>query len=148
MAVSVFIGVIGNAMTKAGVLPTLKDPETIILVVADLISKHGVLATIIAGAAGISDTSKLGRVAVKVLLVYAVTTGIAVACGLLFAGIIQPGMGLDLSTEGLQAKEVVAPPLVKTLLAIVPINPMQAMAEGSMLQIIFFAVIFLSLIHI
>ena len=67
---------------------------------------------------------------------------IAVACGLLFAGIIQPGMGLDLSTEGLQAKEVVAPPLVKTLLAIVPINPMQAMAEGSMLQIIFFAVIF------
>ena len=36
-------------MTKAGVLPTLKDPETIILVVADLISKHGVLATIIAG---------------------------------------------------------------------------------------------------
>lgn len=63
---------------------------------------------------------------VKVLLVYAVTTGIAVACGLLFAGIIQPGMGLDLSTEGLQAKEVVAPPLVKTLLAIVPINPMQA----------------------
>ena len=36
MAVSVFIGVIGNAMTKAGVLPTLKDPETIILVVADL----------------------------------------------------------------------------------------------------------------
>ena len=49
MAVSVFIGVIGNAMTKAGVLPTLKDPETIILVVSDLISKHGVLATIIAG---------------------------------------------------------------------------------------------------
>ncbi len=49
MAVSVLIGVIGNAMTKAGVLPTLKDPETIILVVADLISKHGVLATIIAG---------------------------------------------------------------------------------------------------
>ena len=38
-----------GAMTKADVLPTLKDPETIILVVADLISKHGVLATIIAG---------------------------------------------------------------------------------------------------
>ena len=101
-----------------------------------------VLATIIAGAAGISDTSKLGRVAVKVLLVYAVTTGIAVACGLLFAGIIQPGMGLDLSTEGLQAKEVVAPPLVKTLLAIVPINPIEALSKGNMLQIIFFALLF------
>ena len=89
-----------------------------------------VLATIIAGAAGISDTSKLGRVAVKVLIVYAITTGIAVAAGLLFAGLIQPGLGLDLSTEGLKAKEVVAPPLVQTLLAIVPINPMEAMSKG------------------
>ena len=101
-----------------------------------------VLATIIAGAAGISDTSKLGRVAVKVLIVYAITTGIAVAAGLLFAGLIQPGLGLDLSTEGLKAKEVVAPPLVQTLLAIVPINPMEAFSKGSILQIIFFAIMF------
>ena len=101
-----------------------------------------VIATIIAGAAGISDTSKLGRVAGKVLLVYAVTTAIAVAIGLLFANLIQPGLGLDLSTDGLVAKAVKAPSLTDTLLNIVPINPMEAMANGSMLQIIFFAVIF------
>ena len=101
-----------------------------------------VIATIIAGAAGISDTSKLGRVATKVLIVYAITTAISVTIGLLFAGAIQPGMGLDLSTEGLQAKAVTPPKLVDTLLAIVPINPMDAFAKGNMLQIIFFAVIF------
>lgn len=59
-----------------------------------------VLATIIAGAAGISDTSKLGRVATKVLGVYALTTAIAVLFGLLFAQWIHPGVGLDLSMEG------------------------------------------------
>mgnify|MGYP005872703597 CR=1 FL=1 len=143
MMIGLALGIVVGALVDSSFAQTWLQPlgdlfiRLIRMVVVPL-----VLATIIAGAAGISDTSKLGRVAVKVLLVYAVTTGIAVACGLLFAGIIQPGMGLDLSTEGLQAKEVVAPPLVKTLLAIVPINPMQAMAEGSMLQIIFFAVIF------
>ena len=101
-----------------------------------------VVATIIAGAAGISDTSKLGRVATKTLICYALTTAVAVAMGLAFASFIQPGVGLDLSTEGLAAKAVEAPPLTQTLLNIVPINPMQAMSEGQMLQIIFFAVIF------
>ena len=61
---------------------------------------------------------------------------------MIFASVIQPGVGLDLSTEGLKAKEIVPPPLVDTLLNIVPINPIEAMAKGSMLQIIFFAVMF------
>ncbi len=101
-----------------------------------------VVATIIAGSAGISDTSKLGRVAGKVLVVYAVTTAIAVTIGLFFANIIQPGVGLNLSADGIAAKTVAAPKLSETLLNIVPINPMEAMATGSMLQIIFFAMIF------
>lgn len=101
-----------------------------------------VIATIIAGAAGISDTAKLGRVAVKVLLVYAVTTAIAVTFGLVFANFIQPGMGLDLSTEGLSVKAVTPPKLTDTLLNIVPINPFEAFAKGNMLQVIFFAVLF------
>ena len=49
MFVAVFIGVIGNAMSKVGVIPTLEDPETIIIVVAGVISQHGVLAAIVAG---------------------------------------------------------------------------------------------------
>ena len=49
MVIAVFIGVVGNAMSKAGVIPVLDDPETIILVVADLISRHGFLAAIVAG---------------------------------------------------------------------------------------------------
>lgn len=143
MMIGLVLGIVVGAIVDSSFAQTWLQPlgdlfiRLIRMVVVPL-----VLATIIAGAAGISDTSKLGRVAVKVLIVYAITTGIAVAAGLLFAGLIQPGLGLDLSTEGLKAKEVVAPPLVQTLLAIVPINPMEAMSKGSMLQIIFFAVIF------
>ena len=49
MAVAVFIGVIGNAMSKKGVLEILDDPETIIIAIAQLISENGFLAAIVAG---------------------------------------------------------------------------------------------------
>ncbi len=49
MTVAIFIGVIGNAMTKVGSLPELQDAETVIITIADLISKHGVLAALVAG---------------------------------------------------------------------------------------------------
>lgn len=49
MAVAVFIGVVGNGMTKAGALEQLADSETIIVRIASLISEHGVLAALVAG---------------------------------------------------------------------------------------------------
>lgn len=101
-----------------------------------------VFATLVAGAAGISDVSKLGRVAIKALVIFMVTSAIAVIFGLLIANIIDPGIGLTLSTEGLKAAQVKAPSFVQTLLDIVPINPMEAFAKGSILQIIFFAIMF------
>ena len=143
MMIGLALGVVVGALVEQETAKTFLQPlgdlfiRLIRMVVVPL-----VLATIIAGAAGISDTSKLGRVATKTLICYALTTAVAVAMGLIFASFIQPGVGLDLSTEGLAAKAVEAPPLTQTLLNIVPINPMQAMSEGQMLQIIFFAGIF------
>ena len=49
MAVAVFIGVVGNGMTKAGTLEELADAETIIVRIASLIAEHGVLAALLAG---------------------------------------------------------------------------------------------------
>ncbi len=143
MMIGLALGVIVGAVVDSQFAHTYLQPlGTLFIRLIRMVVVPLVVATIIAGAAGISDTSKLGRVAGKVLIVYAVTTAIAVAIGLLFANLIQPGLGLDLSTDGLVVKAVKAPSLTDTLLNIVPINPMEAMANGSMLQIIFFAVIF------
>ena len=143
MLIGLVVGIIVGALVDTGFAQTWFKPlGDLFIRVIRMVVVPLVIATIIAGAAGISDTSKLGRVALKVLLIYAITTALSVAVGLIFATVIQPGVGLDLSTEGLKAKQVVPPPLVQTLLDIVPINPMEAMAKGSMLQIIFFAVMF------
>ncbi len=51
MAIAVFIGIMGRALSLEGILPTLSgsDSETIIVLIADMLSKHGTLATVLAG---------------------------------------------------------------------------------------------------
>lgn len=101
-----------------------------------------VFASLVAGAAGMGNAAKLGRIAVKTLVYYLATTAIAVGLGLLFANMIDPGVGLNMSVEGLKAKEVAPPSFWTTILNIVPMNPAQALAEGNLLQILFFAIMF------
>nr|WP_277998806.1 dicarboxylate/amino acid:cation symporter [Moorella sulfitireducens] len=101
-----------------------------------------VVSSLIAGAAGMSDATKFGRVAVKILVYYFFTTAVAVTLGLIVANIVHPGLGVNLSTTGLKAQNVTPPSMVQTLLNIVPINPVESMAKGDLLPMIFFAIIF------
>lgn len=143
MFIGLILGVIVGALVDTQFAQTYLQPlGTLFIRLIRMVVVPLVIATLIAGAANISDVSKLGRVAVKILICYAGFTAVAVICGLLFAQWIDPGVGLSLTTEGLKAKAVTAPPLVETLLNIVPINPMEAFSKGAMLQIIFFAIMF------
>jgi DAACS family dicarboxylate/amino acid:cation (Na+ or H+) symporter len=143
MLIGLVLGVIVGAVIDAEIGKTYLQPfGTLFIRLIRMVVVPLVIATLIAGAANIADISKLGRVAVKILLLYAAGSALAVIFGLFFANVIDPGVGLNLSTEGLSVKKVTPPPMVQTLLNIVPINPMEALSKGSMLQIIFFAIMF------
>ncbi len=101
-----------------------------------------IVASLVTGAASMGDLSKLGRVSIKTILYYILTTAIAVSIGLLVANLFNPGAGLNLSVEGLNVRKVSPPNAISTLLNIVPMNPIQAFAEGKFLQIIFFSIFF------
>ena len=97
-----------------------------------------VLSSLVVGSASTGDVGKLGRIGIKTLIYYLVTTALAVILGLFLANLINPGHGLSIPLDSTaEARE--APSIVETLLNIVPTNPIQAMAEANMLQIIFFA---------
>ncbi|MBS4961275.1 MAG: dicarboxylate/amino acid:cation symporter [Clostridiales bacterium] len=101
-----------------------------------------VFCSLVTGSMAIGDTGHLGKVGVKTLLFYLVTTAIAITLSLSVAGWINPGLGLDLSS--VPTVEVAAaerPSFADTVLNIIPVNPIAAFAEGNMLQIIFFALI-------
>ncbi|MDR1081830.1 MAG: dicarboxylate/amino acid:cation symporter [Deltaproteobacteria bacterium] len=101
-----------------------------------------ILFSLITGAASISP-GRLGRVGLKTLAYYFVTSVIAVAIALALANIFQPGLNMgiigDAAVKGTSAK---APPLSQILLDIVPTNPAESLARGDVLPIIFFALVF------
>lgn len=144
MAIGMVLGIIvGVAAPKIGLDSSWFKPiGQLFINLVRMVVVPLVLTTLVAGAASVGDVSKLGRVAAKTLIYYFVTTAIAVTIGLILANLVQPGAGLSISTEGLKAKSATPPALVDVLLDIVPINPMDALSKGNMLQIIFFAILF------
>ena len=117
MFIGLILGVIVGALVDTQFAQTYLQPlGTLFIRLIRMVVVPLVIATLIAGAANISDVSKLGRVAVKILICYAGFTAVAVMCGLLFAQWIDPGVGLSLTTEGLKAKAVTAPPCSASVL--------------------------------
>ena len=99
-----------------------------------------VFVSLVCGASNLSDGSSLGRIGIKTVGLYLFTTAIAITLALTVANIVDPGMGMALTTDAVfVAKE--SPPLKEVIVAIVPTNPVKAMAEGNMLQVIVFAIL-------
>ena len=100
-----------------------------------------VLVSLICGVSSLGNNSRMGAVALKTVVLYLVTTAIAISLAILTAVIVQPGVGIDLALASeFVAKE--APPLKQTLINIFPSNPVESMANGATLQIIVFALLF------
>ncbi|MGG1632252.1 dicarboxylate/amino acid:cation symporter [Rossellomorea sp. NRS-1567] len=100
-----------------------------------------VFLSIVLGSAGLGDPKKLGRIGLKTIVFFLLTTCIAIVIGLSLAYVIDPGMveGIDKTqSEGFETED--APPVGETLMNIIPKNPLTAMTEGNMLQIIAFAI--------
>lgn len=99
-----------------------------------------VFVSLACGASNLSSGSSIGRIGLKTIGLYLMTTAIAIALALTVANIVNPGLGLALTTEadfvGRQS-----PSLKDVIVGIVPTNPINAMAEGNMLQVILFAIL-------
>ena len=101
-----------------------------------------VFCSLICGSAAIGDTKTLGKVGVKTIMFYMATTALAITVALSVAKVINPGIGLDLSSIQKSDTTVAeATSFADTILNIIPKNPIQGLAEGNMLQIIVFALI-------
>lgn len=109
-----------------------------------------IISTLIVGVAGTGDMKQLGRLGGKTLIYFEVITTVAIVVGLLAANLFQPGAGIDMNAlektdissyvQTTEAEEDKSK--IQIIVDIVPKNIVNAMAEGDMLAIIFFSVIF------
>jgi Na+/H+-dicarboxylate symporter len=112
-----------------------------------------VFSSLLVGIASINSIKRLGQIGIRTLLFYIISTALAISIGLIIANIFQPGgsipaeMQVKLKQEYEQlagdkiSQAVKRPSTIDLLLDIIPENPARSMAEGRMLQIIFFAII-------
>jgi DAACS family dicarboxylate/amino acid:cation (Na+ or H+) symporter len=115
----------------------LKPLGTIFLNLVNMIIVLLILSSMAVGITSIHDPKKLGRVGGKTLGIYLVTTWIAILMGFGLANLFHVGDGLSLqATETSQAKALA---IGDILISIIPSNPIAALVNGNILQIIVFA---------
>ncbi|WOJ93035.1 dicarboxylate/amino acid:cation symporter [Congregibacter variabilis] len=145
------LNLIGHGSAVDGTLRTIID-EWLVGGVFDVIGRIFVASlkllvvplvfvSLVCGSSSLGDSARMGPIAGKTLLFYLATTAIAVTVALVVAVFIGPGSSVQLdSSAAFVATE--PPPLKEVLVNIFPANPIKAMADGEMLQIIVFALLF------
>jgi len=130
--------VVGTMMGPSSVI--LKPIGTLFINAIKMLIVPLVFCSLIVGVTSMDDTRKMGRIGVKSLVIYLLTTSIAITIGLIMATIFTPGADLEMITPEVAASTTQTPTFVQTLLNMVPNNPITALADGNILQIIVFAI--------
>lgn len=135
-ALGIILGLIFGE--KVTVIKPLGD---IFLTLIKMIVVPLVFCSITSGVASIGDINKLKRIGSKTLIYFVVATMLAGIIGLVIAQLVQPGSGVELNmiqaNSKYEAKEM--PTLAKTLLDMFPSNPVKALVDGNLMQIIVFS---------
>jgi proton glutamate symport protein len=101
-----------------------------------------IFATLVSGIAAHSDLKKVGRMGIKAIVYFEVVTTLALIIGLLAINLSRAGVGAQVpaaSGEALQAQKLTA---TDTILHIFPENFAKAVAEGQVLQVVVFSIVF------
>ncbi|TIR62680.1 MAG: cation:dicarboxylase symporter family transporter, partial [Mesorhizobium sp.] len=117
--------------------------------VVKIITVPVIFLTMATGIAGMSDLQKVGRVAAKAMVYFLTFSTLALLVGLIVANIVQPGAGLNIDPASLDVEAVKGyvataheQSVTSFLMNIIPSTIASAFAEGDILQVLFFSVLF------
>ncbi len=138
LVLSVICGLVAGADALPFINWWIAPIGTIFLNLIKMVIVPIVFFSLVVGMTSLGDISKLGRIGVKTILLYLVTTAIAIVIGFGVAGIVHPGLGLVMtSEEAVTVKE--APSIMQVFVAMVPTNPVASMAKADILPLIVFS---------
>jgi len=135
MIVGIIIGAIMGPQAEV-----LKPIGTLFINAIKMLIVPLVFCSLVVGVTAMKDGAKMGRMGMKAIVIYLVTTAVAITIGLGLGSILQPGAGLNM-TAGADTAAIAkeAPSLINTIISLIPKNPIEALAGGKILQIIVFA---------
>jgi len=135
----------------AGILMGIVAPEqgiklqflgTILTNLLNMVVVPLVMSLLITAAADVGNMKKLGKRAGTTFVIFMVTTAIAIVIGLIMANVLAVGKGITIDLGGLAAGENKNMNILDTIIGIIPKNIFSAMSSATLLQCIFFALLF------
>ncbi|MCY6369698.1 dicarboxylate/amino acid:cation symporter [Clostridium ganghwense] len=148
LALGIIFGIIANitfekSLNESIIKWVLGPAGTVFLRGIKMLVVPLVLCSLISGTASVGDIKKLGRVGIKTLVYYTLTTAIAITLAIVLASVIKPGVGgTELLSSVGDFKAAEAPFIMDVFVNMVPTNPIKSLVEGEMLQIITFSILF------
>jgi aerobic C4-dicarboxylate transport protein len=113
-----------------------------------------IFCTVVHGIASMEDMKKVGRVGIKALVYFEVMTTVALIIGLIVVNLWQPGAGMNVDPAALDTASIATytakageQSTVEFFLHIIPATVVGAFAEGEILQVLFFAILFAFALH-
>lgn len=138
----ILIGMILGAIAGLVIGPKI----TVIAVIGDIFLRllrmavvPLIFANVVLAVAGMGDLKRLGKIGIKLIIIFLATTFVAAIIGLLAGLVIKPGIGFIMSDIG-KVAQAGAPTVSSVILGFFPVNIMQSFSEANMLQIITFAI--------
>jgi aerobic C4-dicarboxylate transport protein len=110
-----------------------------------------IFCAIVSGIAGVANKKQVGRVLIKALIYFEIVTSVALVIGLMAVNILKPGVGMNINPASLKSSATVeslvehshhVTSLADYFVNVIPTSSVGAFANGSILQILFFAVLF------
>ena len=118
----------------------IKPVGTIFINLIKMLIVPLIFSSLVVGVTSIKDPQKMGRVGLKTFGLYLLTTAIAITIGLAMGNIVKPGQDIPMeASKSVETQEV--PTVTERIVNLVPKNPVEAMAEADVLQIIVFAIL-------
>ena len=157
LGAGVFVGTVANwadIVWLQDLLRLIEPIGTVFIRLIMMIVIPLVVASLILGTASLGDLRKLGRLGGKTVGIYLFTTAAAVTLGLLLSNLVKPGSRIDPTTRdsivasyaddaaGRMTMAAQRPSVSETLINMIPNNPFQAAANGDLLPLIIFSIIF------
>lgn len=140
LVAGLILGVVLNQTGNSSIAAQIKPIGDLFIRGIKMLIVPLVFVSLVTGVASLKDGATLGRLSVKAIGLYLVTTAFAISIGLGLATFFNPGLGVDLGAAT-AAEAQVAPSVVSTILELVPTNPIEAFATANVLQIIVFAIL-------
>lgn len=140
LVAGLILGVVLNQTGNSSIAAQIKPIGDLFIRGIKMLIVPLVFVSLVTGVASLKDGATLGRLSVKAIGLYLVTTAFAISIGLGLATVFNPGLGVDLGAAT-AAEAQVAPSVVSTILELVPTNPIEAFATANILQIIVFAIL-------